>query len=289
MSELPIPLERLGSVSSTALMTLLGRAQGPLDDPEAARLAAALMPALAASEVKMHRYLATGRLPRPLRHYLCLRAAHFDDRARAFARAYDDALIVNLAAGFDTRFHRLEGRVEVIDVDLPEMIDVKRRLMDPAERYHLVAGSVTGRTWLDAVPTERPVMFLAEGLFMYLSLDDVRALVTDLGARHPGCELVAEVFQQWWLEGWRGQVVRRRLRRALRFEAGAEFQSGLQSSRDLEDWGVGTLLGEWSAVDHMAGGSLWRHVPIVRRTQWVVHYRLGEAPSDAYSSSITAP
>lgn len=272
-----IDLGQLSDVSSTALLTLMGRVKGPLDDPEAARVAEALRPALAGSDVEMHRFLARGGVPSSLARMLCLRAAHFDDLARRFVAAHPDGLVVNLAAGLDTRFHRLGRAIEVVDVDLEPMIELKRRLLEPTDRYHLVVGSVTERDWLDAVPAGRPVIFLAEGLLMYLPEDEVRALLRDLAAACPGCELAAEVFQARWLTGWRGRAMQRRLRRSLRFESDATFQFGLRTSHDLEAWGDYTLLDDWSATDHLPGAFLWRRIPSIRHVQWVVHYRLGPA------------
>lgn len=272
-----LSLDELSAVSSTGLLTLMGRVHSSLDDPEAARLAEAVKPALARSSDPMHQRLARGRVSRRLSLYLAMRARHFDERVRAFAEAHPTGLVVNLAAGLDTRFHRLGGAIEVVDVDLPPMIDLKRALVTETDRYRLIAGSVTERDWLTAIPAHRPVMFLAEGLFMYLPKEEVGRLVVDLTHRHPGAELVAEVFQSGWLTGWRGRITQRRIRRTLGLDPSVKFEFGLRNSEDFETLGRGIrFLGDWSAFDEVGGGLLGRLLPGLRQIQWIVHYRLGE-------------
>ena len=266
------PLAALSAVSSTALVTALARAAGDLEDPEARSIAARLQPLLARSETPIHQRLSRTPPSPKLSRFLSARARHFDDAARAFRKAHPDGVVVNLACGLDTRFHRLGGRHPVIDVDLPPMIALKQALLPAAEGHTLVAGSVTERGWLDAVPVGPPVLFLAEGLLMYLPEDAVRALLLDLAGRHPGSELVAEVFQERWLSGWRGWATRSRNQRLI----SARFQFGLRDSGDMEAWGPLSLLGEWSSMDALAPPWVGRWMPGLRKVQWVVHYRLGE-------------
>ena len=58
--------------------------------------------------------------------------------------AHPEGLVVNLGAGLDTRFYRLDnGTIAWIDIDLPEVVAFRQKLQDPANpRRLLLAASV---------------------------------------------------------------------------------------------------------------------------------------------------
>jgi O-methyltransferase involved in polyketide biosynthesis len=79
--------------------------------------------------------------------------------------------VVHIGCGLDSRFERVDnGRVEWYDLDLPEVIELRRKFIgNERERYHLLGCSVLEDTWLEAVKvhSQRHFLFLAEGVFMY--------------------------------------------------------------------------------------------------------------------------
>ena len=148
----------------------------------------------------------------------------------------------------------------------------------------MLASSVMDFDWIDRLNLApgRPVQFLAEGLLMYLDADDLKRLILKLRSSFPGCELVAEVFNSFWLRESARAAIDGNLRRKLRFGAGAMFKSGMGDSREMEAWGEGIeFLEEWSHFDEPEPklGRLrkLRHFPLFRRMQWTVRYRLGRS------------
>ena len=282
---------KISNVSTTAFITLYARAlesqrkQPILEDPGAVRLAEALRPMLAASDRELCRKLAADDLPPLLIATMALRGRRMDRYARDFLARHGGGTVVNLGCGLDTRFQRIDdGRVVVVDLDLPPMIDLKRTLVDEGPRHHFLAASVLDPAWLDALPAlaPPPYLFVAEGLFMYLPAADVRDVVVALRRRFPGSELVCEVFNNLWLRPRMKPIVDRKLQRQFAFGDDNTFQSGLDDSDDMEAWADGIhLLDEWSYFDDgepkLGALNLMRHVPILRKTQWTVHYGLGEA------------
>ncbi len=279
---------QLDAVSNTMFITLGARAMETqaddpiLDDPMAVEIWTVLRPELAVSPSPLARDLATGDFDPRLVVSMALRARRFDRFATDFLAAHPRGVIVSLGCGLDTRFFRIDdGRLHFVDVDLPPVIALKRRFVAESDRYRLLAASVLEREWLDALAdlSDRPMLFLAEGLFMYLPADAVKQLVRTLQHRFPGAELVCEVFNAAWLEGWRGRITRSKLQGAFSLDDDARFRSGIHSSGEVETWGAGIeLLDEWSYFDedepklgalrHMGRFDLFRHM------QWTVHVRL---------------
>jgi hypothetical protein len=104
-------------------------------------------------------------------------------------------------------------------------------------------------------------------------------LVIALADRFPGSELVAEVFNDLWMRPpWRG-LIARRFQRQLKFDRDITFQFGLNSPKEMESWDPRIhFLSAWSFLDapeRKLGLLRWfRHIPLLRLTQYNVHYRL---------------
>ncbi|WP_208719834.1 class I SAM-dependent methyltransferase [Amycolatopsis circi] len=70
----------------------------------------------------------------------------------------------------DSRAFRLDppSGVRWFDVDLPDVIALRRKLYSADDGYRTIAASVTDSGWLDEIPADRPTLILAEGLLRYL-------------------------------------------------------------------------------------------------------------------------
>lgn len=279
----------LSDVSSTMLLTLYCHARASLashpliDDPESVRIWQTLRPELEGSSDALVKRLLGGSLPELAVGYISTRARRFDRYVADFLRQEPDGVVVSLGCGLDPRFARIDnGLVRFFDLDLPEVIGLKRRFLTETDRYRMIPDSATGSGWLDQFPgvPGTQVLFLAEGLFMYLPEDEVKALVLRLQARFPGCELVCEMFNRRWLDPKVAWIVRAKLRSQLGFGPDATFRFGIRKRDELEQWGPGIrLLDDWSVLDEPYADIGWptwfAGIRFFRTTQWVVHYRLG--------------
>jgi len=132
-----------------------------------------------------------------------LRNREFDRYARDFLVRHPDAVVVHIGCGLDSRFERVaerNGQVEWYDLDLPEVIELRRKLLgDEAGRYHFLPYSAFDLRWLEIISSyrQRPFLFLAEGVFMYFDETQVKSLVLALQKRFPGAELVFDAFSPY--------------------------------------------------------------------------------------------
>jgi methyltransferase (TIGR00027 family) len=123
--------------------------------------------------------------------FAALRTAHFDEWARQFIAAHPESVVLHLGCGLDARRLRLQPGpgVDWYDVDCPEVIALRERFYPSDGCYRLVAASVTDPGWLAAIPNDRPVLLLAEGLTMYLEEAAGVALLRRVVQRFPSGEL----------------------------------------------------------------------------------------------------
>jgi O-methyltransferase involved in polyketide biosynthesis len=126
------------------------------------------------------------------------RTAILDELVRNFLERAPDGLVVNLGAGLDTRFHRLDnGRVEWIELDLPEVIALRRKLPEPeSKRHRMIAASVLDENWMVEVKrhARSRVLFIAEGLLEYFTEDEHRKIFSCLAENFPGEEMLFQTM-----------------------------------------------------------------------------------------------
>jgi len=210
---------------------------------------------------------------------LVLRNREFDHYARDFLAHNPDAVVVHIGCGLDARFERVDnGQVEWYDLDLPEAIELRRKVIGgEGARYHFLACSVFDSAWLGTVSVHRrrPVLFLAEGVFMYFEEAQVKSLVLMLRERFPGAELVFDAFSPFLV---RANNLRLRISRT---GIGARYHWGLKRGKDIEGWGEGIcLLHEWFPYDRpeprLARVQWVRHIPLLAKVMGIFHYRLGK-------------
>lgn len=208
---------------------------------------------------------------------MILRSREFDRHARDFLARHPEAVVVHTGCGLDARFERVDnGRVEWYDLDLPEVIELRRKLIcGEGERYHLLALSVLDDAWLDTVSAhhQRPFLFLAEGVFMYFDAGQVKSLVLTLQRHFPGAELVFDAFSP--LLSWANNL------RVTLTKVGGRSQWALKRGTDLERWSDSIrLLDErfpYQYPEPRLGRALAvRHIPFFAKWMGVFHYRLGK-------------
>jgi O-methyltransferase involved in polyketide biosynthesis len=208
---------------------------------------------------------------------IIMRMGEFDRQARGFLARHPEAVVVHIGCGLDTRFDRVDnGQVEWYDLDLPEVINLRRSLMDETPRCRLIGCSVFDSAWLDVVSIHagRPFLFLAEGVLPYFEEAQVKDLVLLFKERFPGAELVCDAMTPFMVRSLNLELAFTRL--------AARLHWGLKRGRDLESWGAGIrLLDEWFYFDRpeprLGASQLMRYIPPLAKGVGIFHYQLGGA------------
>ncbi len=211
-----------------------------------------------------------------------LKGREFDRFAQDFLARHPDAVVVHIGCGLDMRFERVDnGRVEWYDLDLPDVIELRRKLVGgEGERHHFLAGSVLDSAWLGTVTAhrsaslwdrQRPFLFVAEGVFMYFDEAQVKSLVLTLREHFPCAELVFDAFSP--AMRWAHNI------KVTRTRVGAYLHWGLKRARDLEQWSDGIrLLDErfpFQYPEPRMRNALKRHLfPFLATAIGVFHYQL---------------
>jgi O-methyltransferase involved in polyketide biosynthesis len=97
-----------------------------------------------------------------------------------------------------TSFYRLDAagvgdQFQWLTVDLPPMIELRRKLLPASERVRMCGQSALDFSWMDQVDTEHGVFVTAEGLLMYLEPDDALRLIAECANRFPGGQMMFDL------------------------------------------------------------------------------------------------
>lgn len=280
----------INDVSQTAFLTLQchaldAQSKRPyLNDTSAVHTFELLKNQFSKSDSILYRRLFENKLKSNLIAHTALRAKKYDSYIQSFLNQFPDATVINIGCGLDDRFERVDnGKVTFYDLDLPDIINIKKQIFPEKERYNQISSSVFDFEWMKSVKNDH-VILVAEGVFMYCSEEDVKALFLRLKAKMKNPEIVFEVFNSRWLIGWRKRMTDFKLNKQLKFGEGATYQFGISDSDAIESWDHGIkLMEEWSYLDSEELTSfpmnLVRKSDSLRKVQWTVRYLLKSTPN----------
>ncbi len=283
-------LDALNALSETLLIPLYSRAaetksKNPIiNDKKAVDIVAHLNTIFSSSSSPLHQQLAKGKVRRTsnskLTAFLSMRSRRFDRYCEDYLQQYPSGVIVELGCGLSSRFSRIDnGSVEWYDLDLPEVIKVREGFFPTTPRSHMIASSVLDFQWMNQIRSAEKVLFIAEGLLMYLPEAKVRSLILELQHRFPGCELACEVVNRFVIKALQKRRWERKFQRDHHLGSTVTMHFGIQDGRELESWGPGIQFqDEWTVFDDhekkLGWMNLFQFSKRLREAQWIVHYRL---------------
>ena len=136
-------------------------------------------------------------------------AKHIDDKTRAYIAEHPKASVIGLGAGLDTAYYRVDnGSIHWYDLDLPAVINLRRRLIPKAARSACIAKSLLDLSWLDDITeTKNGVFMIVAGVLIFFQKSDIKSFFSSLADGLPGAEIVfntqsrlAKLRSNWGLQ-----------------------------------------------------------------------------------------
>jgi len=121
-----------------------------------------------------------------------VRARKIDDTVRAFIQKHPRATIVNIGAGLDTTFSRVDnGTINWYNLDLPDAIAFRQTLITDTPRNNCIAKSFFDVSWFDDVifNKEDGILFISAGVFYYFQESQLKEMLRAMATCFPGGEL----------------------------------------------------------------------------------------------------
>ena len=123
---------------------------------------------------------------------IALMGKQFDDKVKTYITEHPRASIVNIGAGLDATFYRVDnGLIHWYDLDLPAVIDVRRQLLPEPDRVTCIAKSLLDPSWCkDITYTEDGVFMIAGEVLQFFEEAQVKQFFSMLADNFPDGEIV---------------------------------------------------------------------------------------------------
>lgn len=179
---------KLSGVPETMLQTIYARAKesrgrGAIHDAKAEELIEKLDYdfSLADKDTAMH----SGVIARTI---------VLDRMTKEWLASHPGAVVVNIACGLDTRCYRMSGYAHWYNLDLPETMAVREKLLPESGTISQIAMSAMDDWGSEISEQSAPVLIVIEGLTMYLSEADVQRIFTVISRRFEKATVFVETM-----------------------------------------------------------------------------------------------
>lgn len=164
---------------------------------------------------------------------VCTRAKLIDEETKSFLAENPDAVVIQLGAGLDTRYERLDfpSLTHWYDLDLPEVIDLRQQLIVPTEKNTYIPLSLFDYQWIEKVKVHKKlVLIIVEGVLMYFSEKEVKDFFSEICRQF---DKVTILFDMLFYKGV-GQAKKHDA--VKKTSKKPEFKWSLYNSKDMEHW-----------------------------------------------------
>lgn len=98
---------------------------------------------------------------------------------------------MNIGCGLDTTFDRVDnGTIQWFDLDMPDVIALRKQYFQETERRRMLAFSVFDNAWYSERKNKTHVLFLIAGVLYYFTEQQVKELFISFHNAFPGVEIV---------------------------------------------------------------------------------------------------
>ena len=208
----------LSGVPETMLQTVYARAResatrGAITDKKAEEIIG-----------KLHYDFSLAEKDTAMRSGVIARTIVLDKLVNAFLAAHPGAVVVNIACGLDTRCYRMNGFSHWYNLDLPETIAVRQKLLPESGAISQIALSAMDDWGGQIAESGAPALIVIEGLTMYLTQADVQRIFAVIARRFSRATVLVETMNP--------MVVKRFKEKSIE-GSHAKFTWGIKDGRTL--------------------------------------------------------
>lgn len=129
-----------------------------------------------------------------MRSGVIARTIVLDKLTKSWLGAHPGAVVLNIACGLDTRCYRMAGYAHWYNLDLPETMAVREKLLPESGVISQIAMSAMEDWGKEIKEQNTPVLVIIEGLTMYLSEEEVQRVFAVISRRFEKATVFAEIM-----------------------------------------------------------------------------------------------
>ena len=130
-----------------------------------------------------------------LTYNMAMRARVFDDWTDRMLSEHEDALVLHIGCGLDSRAFRVKQNYrQWIDCDFPDVIDVRSAYYTENEKYRMMAVDASDPEQVKTLPGQDTAIVILEGISMYLTPGQLRRFFAVLKRKYAQLHVLMDVY-----------------------------------------------------------------------------------------------
>ena len=126
---------------------------------------------------------------------IAMRQIDLAEEIKDYLQTHPKAAVVNLGCGLDQTGENCDnGTCRIYNLDMPDVIAVRNRLIPPADRVRNIPWDLTDPQWFSQIDGGEGAVFFASGVMCYLKIADAERLFNAMALAFPGGRLVFDTF-----------------------------------------------------------------------------------------------
>lgn len=133
-----------------------------------------------------------------LAYNMAMRARVFDDWTDRMLVNNPDAVVLHIGCGLDSRCLRVKQPYNFwYDCDFSDVLEVRRRYYQESSSYHMMELDAADTEKIKALPEGNTVIVVLEGISMYLTNGQLRALIEAIRQKYLYVHVLLDVYTEY--------------------------------------------------------------------------------------------
>ena len=194
---------------------------------------------------------------------VAVRAKYFDEVTANFIQKHKNPIVVIIGCGLDARYQRLgkeiTGKAIFYELDLPEVIELREKLLPIFENDIYLKYSMFETGWMDKLNDKHPqaaFLFVVEGVFIYFKKEQVKNVFVNLSKRFSTSKILFDVRSSWLCK--HSPVHDPEITKS-------PFKLALDDDKEIENWAKNLKL---ESVQHYGDFKEWKRSGFIK--YWLI-------------------
>ena len=132
-----------------------------------------------------------------LAYFMGMRATVIDKWVSDALLEKPESVVIHIGCGLDSRIERVKAPFEKwYDVDLPEVIEVRKKHFYESEKYKMLGASAMETEWFSEIGDFEHAIIVMEGISMYLSKDAINGIFAAAKEKFSSGKIIMDVYTE---------------------------------------------------------------------------------------------
>ncbi|MGN1317213.1 MAG: class I SAM-dependent methyltransferase [Acutalibacteraceae bacterium] len=133
-----------------------------------------------------------------LSYNMAMRARIFDDWTKSMLRKDENALVLHIGCGLDSRCIRIdEPYTNWIDGDFPDVIETRKKYYEETSAYRMICFDACDSEQIKNLPDSNSAIVILEGISMYLTNEQLNGFFKALSEKYKSLNVLMDVYTVW--------------------------------------------------------------------------------------------